>query len=392
MPPVCGSMSVSRCPIERIPHRGAGETRSTRFLKMEDEYDLPQDNQLDQFEDISDAFANVGQGLDNDHKTAMLEYWQRAIDDIERISEDGQDNDVFKSTVLPLARIKKVMKTDSEVRMISAEAPILFAKGCDIFITELTMRAWIHAEENKRRTLQRSDIATALQKSDVFDFLIDLVPREEAQPRRPSNNQPRHYPPSQRFDMDHQIVVNGPSQSVDQQSQLNQHQDQAQSGSQLGQIPNSLVQQSGSLGIPPQQFDPRQMQMQHPAMGLNALTNAASLGNVDLNIPGMALPFDAVNLPPQMTDMRFDPQFPSSLQFQQFPYQFQTLPPEQQQQLSQQQQQIGQEAQQGEAERNESDESKNKSFVKTEQSDVSEEQRDLNNLQKETDVQTEKTA
>lgn len=64
--------------------------------------------------------------------------------------------------------------------MISAEAPILFAKGCDVFITELTMRAWIHAEDNKRRTLQRSDIAAALAKSDMFDFLIDIVPREEA--------------------------------------------------------------------------------------------------------------------------------------------------------------------------------------------------------------------
>ena len=72
------------------------------------------------------------------------------------------------------------MKADPDVKMISAEAPILFAKGCDIFITELTMRAWIHAEENKRRTLQRSDIASALAKSDMFDFLIDIVPREES--------------------------------------------------------------------------------------------------------------------------------------------------------------------------------------------------------------------
>lgn len=72
------------------------------------------------------------------------------------------------------------MKADPEVKMISAEAPILFAKGCDVFITELTMRAWIHAEDNKRRTLQRSDIAAALSKSDMFDFLIDIVPREEA--------------------------------------------------------------------------------------------------------------------------------------------------------------------------------------------------------------------
>ncbi|KAI8095794.1 histone-fold-containing protein [Thamnidium elegans] len=92
---------------------------------------------------------------------------------------DTFDSD-FKNHPLPLARIKKVMKTDQDVKMISAEAPILFAKGCEIFITELTKRAWVHAEENKRRTLQRSDIATAISKTDMCDFLIDIVPREEA--------------------------------------------------------------------------------------------------------------------------------------------------------------------------------------------------------------------
>ena len=30
--------------------------------------------------------------------------------------------------------------------MISAEAPVLFAKAAEIFIHELTMRAWIHTE------------------------------------------------------------------------------------------------------------------------------------------------------------------------------------------------------------------------------------------------------
>lgn len=39
-------------------------------------------------------------------------------------------------------------------QMISAEAPVLFAKAAQIFITELTLRAWIHTEDNKRRTLQ----------------------------------------------------------------------------------------------------------------------------------------------------------------------------------------------------------------------------------------------
>jgi nuclear transcription factor Y gamma len=38
--------------------------------------------------------------------------------------------------------------------MISAEAPVLFAKACEIFIIELTHRAWNYTEEGKRRTLQ----------------------------------------------------------------------------------------------------------------------------------------------------------------------------------------------------------------------------------------------
>ncbi|KAI7868986.1 histone-fold-containing protein [Spinellus fusiger] len=104
----------------------------------------------------------------------LNEFWQEQMSMAENFDSD------FKNHPLPLARIKKVMKTDQDVKMISAEAPILFAKGCEIFIAELTRRAWVHAEENKRRTLQRSDIATAISKTDMCDFLIDIVPREEA--------------------------------------------------------------------------------------------------------------------------------------------------------------------------------------------------------------------
>lgn len=64
--------------------------------------------------------------------------------------------------------------------MISAEAPVLLSKTCEIFIAELTCRAWLVAESFKRRTLQKSDVAAAIGYSDMFDFLIDIVPREEA--------------------------------------------------------------------------------------------------------------------------------------------------------------------------------------------------------------------
>ncbi|KAL2934388.1 Nuclear transcription factor Y subunit C-1 [Bienertia sinuspersici] len=99
-------------------------------------------------------------------------FWSYQRQDIETAND-------FKNHSLPLARIKKIMKADEDVRMISAEAPILFAKACELFILELTIRSWLHAEENKRRTLQKNDIAAAITRTDIFDFLVDIVPRDE---------------------------------------------------------------------------------------------------------------------------------------------------------------------------------------------------------------------
>ncbi|MBN3311589.1 NFYC factor, partial [Atractosteus spatula] len=79
----------------------------------------------------------------------------------------------FRVQELPLARIKKIMKLDEDVKMISAEAPVLFAKAAQIFITELTLRAWIHTEDNKRRTLQSAGGGVS-----CFAYLLRFGPGE----------------------------------------------------------------------------------------------------------------------------------------------------------------------------------------------------------------------
>ncbi|XP_011099520.1 nuclear transcription factor Y subunit C-3-like isoform X2 [Sesamum indicum] len=86
--------------------------------------------------------------------------------------------DVRAQHTLPLARIKKVMKSDEQVKMISADTPVVFAKACEMFIMELTLRAWMHTQENKRRTLQRNDVANAIRDEDLLSFLKDIVPME----------------------------------------------------------------------------------------------------------------------------------------------------------------------------------------------------------------------
>jgi histone H3/H4 len=94
------------------------------------------------------------------------------------INKKSEDYDPFRNSKLPLARIKKLMKMDEKLKMISAEAPILFSKICEIFIQEVTLRAWTIVDFHKRRTVQKQDILEALKKSDMYDFLIDLINNE----------------------------------------------------------------------------------------------------------------------------------------------------------------------------------------------------------------------
>ncbi|XP_052191310.1 nuclear transcription factor Y subunit C-9-like [Diospyros lotus] len=149
------------------------------------------------------AYQHIHQQQQQLLQQQLQRFWASQYQEIEHTTE-------FKNHSLPLARIKKIMKADEDVRMISAEAPVVFARACEMFILELTLRSWNHTEENKRRTLQKNDIAAAITRTDIFDFLVDIVPREDLKdevlasiPRGtlpvggPSEGMPYYYMPPQ---------------------------------------------------------------------------------------------------------------------------------------------------------------------------------------------------
>ena len=148
-------------------------------MVVEDETSQAEDSQNEDVAAATSQSNGYAQGKLTEGQQKLNSFWNKVAEDVKHIKAVDCGNQV-----LPLARIKKIMKLDEDVKMISAEAPILFAKATEIFIHELTLRAWLHTEDNKRRTLQRNDIAMAISKFDQFDFLIDIVPREEAKPRR----------------------------------------------------------------------------------------------------------------------------------------------------------------------------------------------------------------
>lgn len=128
----------------------------------------------------------------------------QGIHDIDSATEN------WRNQKLPLAKIKKIMKSEDVILqelerdkqekradqqqaaasstaaaaqekstkfMISGEAPVLMSKACEFMIRDLSFRAWRHTERNRRRTLQKQDLHAAVGESEVYDFLIDIVPR-----------------------------------------------------------------------------------------------------------------------------------------------------------------------------------------------------------------------
>ncbi|KAH9412312.1 hypothetical protein HK407_01g02070 [Ordospora pajunii] len=111
-----------------------------------------------------------GYSLSNER---ISKFWHQAF------KESTEDRITLKELNLPLARIKRLMKVEEGVRMVASEVPVLFSMVTEKFVEELTLRAWINTEENNRRILQKSDLTAAVKTSEVFDFLIYVVPRND---------------------------------------------------------------------------------------------------------------------------------------------------------------------------------------------------------------------
>ncbi|CAK5051022.1 unnamed protein product [Meloidogyne enterolobii] len=108
----------------------------------------------------------------------LEEFWPKQQGKIDRMTMTNF-REVNRHSELPIARIK----------MIGSEAPVLLAKAAEIFIEELTLRSWLNTQENRRKTIQKADVAAGAEKSEMFDFLIDILPRDDMQKEESSDQQ-----------------------------------------------------------------------------------------------------------------------------------------------------------------------------------------------------------
>ncbi|KAK7374861.1 hypothetical protein VNO80_08304 [Phaseolus coccineus] len=166
---VSNSLSVPSCPILHYHQEKDRERRNTFNLPLDFKGNSSSTNVL------SNSMSIPSYPMPQYYPESMQEgklrsFWEKQLLDI-------QAAEAFKSQhKLPLARIRRIMKTDADVQMVSAETPMLMSKACEIFIQELTFRAWMRAEESNKSTVQPCDVAKVIMQNDALHFLTDIVP------------------------------------------------------------------------------------------------------------------------------------------------------------------------------------------------------------------------
>ena len=172
-PPVSHQAAAPARPMSLVPHAGAPVAVQSSYMSAM----IPSSAAGDHDGVGGVVMSATSPEFLSKLNGALTTFWSGQLQEMRVLgSSVPQTEQDFKNhNDLPLARIKRIMKSDEDVRMISAEAPVLFAKACEMFILELTLRSWHYSENNKRKTLQKEDIREAIQRTDIFDFLVDVI-------------------------------------------------------------------------------------------------------------------------------------------------------------------------------------------------------------------------
>ncbi|KAF9089981.1 hypothetical protein BGX23_006322 [Mortierella sp. AD031] len=80
-------------------------------------------------------------------------------------------------TVLPVARVKRIIKEDKDIQMVSNDAVFLISLATELFLESFTAKAFNLAKIEKRKTVSYKDLATAVTQHDSLEFLQDVVPK-----------------------------------------------------------------------------------------------------------------------------------------------------------------------------------------------------------------------
>ena len=114
-----------------------------------------------------------------------------------RIALQNENNERDLNVKIPLTRLRRIMKleVDSSTLNITKDALVDLAQAIRAFIRILSSLGWnLSVAADNRTMFQPRDLQVAVNASNRFDFLVDIVPRDDF--KEDSMNVPRAPPPA----------------------------------------------------------------------------------------------------------------------------------------------------------------------------------------------------
>ncbi|KAI6094656.1 hypothetical protein EDD16DRAFT_1502858 [Pisolithus croceorrhizus] len=104
----------------------------------------------------------------------------------EQAVKETHEREAGKS-VLPFARVQKIIKADKDLPMVARDAAFLISMATEEFIKRLAQASQKVAEREKRSTVQQRDVASVTRRADEFFFLDEIIsgPQPTTAKRKP---------------------------------------------------------------------------------------------------------------------------------------------------------------------------------------------------------------
>ncbi|KAG0607920.1 hypothetical protein M758_8G064300 [Ceratodon purpureus] len=166
---------------------GTPETRGSpqeEFAQDVDELDETNDINLDETEnDLGEEKGSDVEVLDSDPGTPQEEALGdvNELDEIKDINVDGSEHDLEVLDVgeksldserfvapFPITRVKKIIKLDKDVRLVSSDAIALVAQATALFVQSLSSASFTVMLQTKRKTIRGPDVVLAAKSSRQF--------------------------------------------------------------------------------------------------------------------------------------------------------------------------------------------------------------------------------
>ncbi|GES99418.1 histone-like transcription factor [Rhizophagus clarus] len=101
---------------------------------------------------------------------------------IREAKRDSANMDASKATgasVLPIARVKRIIKLDEEITTIGTDTTFLIAIAAELFVDYFVKKGSDRAKSERRKTIRYEDMANIVKEDENLEFLQDIVPQPQ---------------------------------------------------------------------------------------------------------------------------------------------------------------------------------------------------------------------